>query len=541
MRKYLQSLDFGDSAVGLHIDLSKYKGMDISILKLSAHRITGFLNVGVDTLDYLVQTGINFWKLTTLGLDNIRPSDLDKHVRSSDDLDILEQFLDQCKAPLETLILTSCELTEEFILTRTKKFSSLEVLLLESDLMKEAALTQILSLSCRTLRKFRIFDMRVGMSFERIANKLECLDLQEFKLFSQISVVSGLMNFISKSSHSLHYLSLESHHQKDNSAPLTQPLAFPRLRTLNIGNTGITRIPVLNNLNNLTSLTIESDELLRTHGLANILKRCSHSLRKLELLELANGVDIVPDCEMEFLNTLKIDTMSRRLRKSMGDQVLKLMSKCPSLETLILKGDGIIDFNCLDDMKLKPTNLKFLVLEAIQGVQGHAIADLSNLSKFLATCSSSLLELNLIGNLDQLNLDTDLTSLRSLKVRGDEQPGESLVTLLTRCGSSLRSLDLGFHMMDLTGLQLLENGLPELRKLNLRSQNQRRSVPGLVELLDMVATSLQSLNLTYIRLQDMESLSHDLPMLKHVSVYPKALPEDLQPLLARCPSDVAVK
>jgi len=225
----------------------------------------------------------------------------------------------------------------------------------------------------------------------------------------------------------------------------------------------------------------------------------------------------------------------------MGDQVLKLMSKCPSLETLILKGDGIIDFNCLDDMKLKPTNLKFLVLEAIQGVQGHAIADLSNLSKFLATCSSSLLELNLIGNLDQLNLDTDLTSLRSLKVRGDEQPGESLVTLLTRCGSTLRSLDLGFHMMDLTGLQLLENGLPELRKLNLRSQNQRRSVPGLVELLDMVATSLQSLNLTYIRLQDMESLSHDLPMLKHVSVYPKALPEDLQPLLARCPSDVAVK
>ena len=38
-----------------------------------------------------------------------------------------------------------------------------------------------------------------------------------------------------------------------------------------------------------------------------------------------------------------------------------------------------------------------------------------------------------------------------------------------RCGSTLRSLDLGFHMMDLTGLQLLENGLPELRKLNLRS------------------------------------------------------------------------
>jgi hypothetical protein len=57
----------------------------------------------------------------------------------------------------------------------------------------------------------------------------------------------------------------------------------------------------------------------------------------------------------------------------MGDQVLKLMSKCPSLETVILKGDGIIDFNCLDDMKLKPTNLKFLVLEAIQGVQGITI------------------------------------------------------------------------------------------------------------------------------------------------------------------------
>ncbi len=43
----------------------------------------------------------------------------------------------------------------------------------------------------RTLKRLQMNDIRVGMSFERIAAGLDCLNLQHLKIFSQISVMSG--------------------------------------------------------------------------------------------------------------------------------------------------------------------------------------------------------------------------------------------------------------------------------------------------------------------------------------------------------------
>jgi len=219
----------------------------------------------------------------------------------------------------------------------------------------------------------------------------------------------------------------------------------------------------------------------------------------------------------------------------MGVQVLKLLSRCPNIETLILKGKGIIDFGAMDDVKFILASLKFLVLETMQG---HTLADLTNLSKFLRACSSSIMEVNLTGNLVDLDLtpEDNFPSLRSVIIKGTNQPGPSLVNLLDRCPSTLRSLDLSLPVMDLTWLQDLPAGLPELRKLNLRSRNKEKPALGLVEFLDMVSTTLQSLNLWHIKLQDMDKLSRDLPQLKHVSIYPKSNHDDLQPLKARCPA-----
>jgi len=537
LRKYVQSVDFTDTSVDLHMDIGKYHArfygevLDDSILKMVQQRIKGLHGVTDYNLSYLTNSKINFWKLDTLSMEAV--------VESS--METLDTFLGQCKLPFKKLSLNSCVLSLEVIEKHAKLFSGLDTLILESDGMSEAALSRIITLSQKTLTTINMFDIRVYLSLKNIADNLDFLNLEQLVIFNQLSSLSGLLHFLNKCSHSLKYLTLETFHLKDLDSDLMQPLAFPKLRKLKITSMGNTRFHGIKDLGNLQSLILESTEAIKGITLVELLEQCGSSLRELEISSLASRVPLTPQAELPNLKRLKFCKVDIFPSGQHYDEVLKLIQKCsPTLEKLTLQGKNISDLDHFDKFISKLPSLKFLDIMTRQGASASK-DDCINIYKLLNSSSSTLMHLYLEGcNLVDVDLK-HLSELKSLRLRRNNIDNKNIIPLLAKSSRNLEILEINCKEIDLSNVDEIEDGFPKLRKLILRSQNVEKMVPGLVDLLDLCSSTLQAFNLFHVSLVGIEDLRSNLSALTHISIFPKVSADKKKALLSKCPPGTVVK